>query len=248
MLVTNYFSCVSLFTTGTIHPGRCGVSYLNWDCKSLGAANLATNGICLSDLRGPGIYGLCFRENVHESDWRLIYIGSYCGITKPLNPFGGNVAQVRWWTHLASVTMRGCRVSISCGKINSLVSILFGGNQSAAAGDPMFGQLMVPRLCLCADNGCVTSVNRAVFSYKHKGLFLHQKPTKLLEHFKFVYVRLTSLPHSMQSGAVIQKIRAAEKDLIKRLCPQCNHVKTAGCKVNCDEATRSILAAMEGVG
>jgi len=132
-------------------------------------------------LYGPGIYCLCFRSSIEdetggehkredEAEWKLIYIGSFLGTD--LNIFSGNAAARRWWTLLASITMRGNSVSIGRRVLRQLVNHY--------PMDPIVGALQVSSINGIAnaggktihdDQGCVSSRNRTKFAIAFQHCF-----------------------------------------------------------------------------
>jgi hypothetical protein len=242
-----WFNAKHVFSDTIIPIGKCGIRFLDWRCYVRPAKHLGERRIFANDLEGPGIYGLCFRENLDNLNWKLIYIGHYLGKRtgkKPgINPFGKNVARDRWWTHIASVTMRGHRISIDPTVLSNFIATHFPGKKSFIL-DLMIGPLHNQKSCLSVKNGCVTSEKRLAFAFKYKALFLTTNPANILDHFCFFYVRCDVAPFVPISGKRDKKIRAeikkTETDLIKILRPECNDGVNDPGNYDCESASKIV--------
>ena len=188
---------------------RCGVPFLN---LSFAVKSLAGN--VFSPI-GLGVYGLFFTPPDGEKE-RLIYAGMYRGPKKA--PFGGHIVKDRWWTHAASVTMRGHRISIAKRTSSQLVGLL------SFSSPHDFQHLAVPAnpLCLHKDNGCAAGINRVLFAKTHWDFFGSANEANILAPFRIVYLRLGSKPPGMDGDTLRAEINQIEQRLIAALLPVCN--------------------------
>lgn len=200
-------------------PGRSGVAFLNLRFSPAGYPRL-------EELRGAGVYGV-FVGPV-EGQRHLAYVGSYRG--RKGDPFGGNVAEDRWWTHAASLTMRGDRISIARRTA--------GWAKARGAGDPFFA--LADKPALLVDAGCSAGLNRVRFAYRHWNNFAAASCSDISSFFEIAYLRL--LPGAGLSplgahdrGGLSRDILNAEQDLIRLLLPACNY------QVNADFASEGVM-------
>jgi len=234
---THQFYCYDIFDVTTVNP-KCNIPFLNlkFDLKKkyLGSP-------CL---KGPGLYALCFRDEICKSrlksKWTLIYVGKFRGETN--NPFAGNVAKTRWWTHLASITMRGHKVSVSKSTLASV----------SLYGTHLGKSLKAECRCITKKSNCQSSLNRTIFAINYWKRFysncVNKNPNKILKHFKFIYLQYAPKTRSSLTATSIKKIRKeislTEDFLIKKLSPPCNNVESKA-QYTCDAATKSIFLAMK---
>lgn len=171
-------------------------------------------------LRGPGLYGIFFGEPGHRPRV-LTYVGSYRG--RRGAPYGGNVAEDRWWTHAASLTMRGDRISVArrtarwARKLDPDDPFRSLGSQDG----------------MLVDRGCCAGFRRVLFAHPHRQRFAAAGPEELLSLFEVVYLRL--LPPGANGHAertdpaeLGRRILLAETRLIGSLRPPCNYQISPG--------------------
>jgi len=183
-----------------INPSS-GIDFLNWRVS-------IRKGCDRANLKGPGLYGVFYRG-------KLIYIGKFLGTRT--NPFSGNIVVKRWWTHFASLTMRGHRLSFPK---TTLTNLLEG---TLTALDPGIRDALTKAAqTLSKDRGCVTSMNRALFSNQNWTTFNCAEPQALLRSFSFIYVRIAPSALADTVDALRERISYAEKIVIARLQPIAN--------------------------
>lgn len=159
--------------------------------------------------RGAGLYAVLFVPR-HDAAAELVYVGKFLG--RRNDPSGGNVVSSRWWTHAASMTMRGHRVSLNRATREAIAQALPSGHPFIALGD-------VP--ALQKDRGCQAGMNRVLFAAEHSADFLQ------LEHcaatrarMRFAYLRIGDPGGDI--GQIRRKIGDAERRIIEALRPRCN--------------------------
>lgn len=165
--------------------------------------------------RGAGLYAVLFAPR-HDAAAELVYVGKYLG--RRNDPSGGNVILSRWWTHAASLTMRGHRVSLNRATLDALPAALPPGHPFAAlAGVP----------ALLKDRGCQAGLNRVMFAAEHVIDFMQ------LEHcaatrarMRFAYLRIAD--PGGDGGQLRRRISEAEGRVIAALRPRCNREIAAG--------------------
>jgi len=156
-------------------------------------------------LAGAGVYGLFYQD-------QLIYVGKFKNGNKG-TPFAGNVAKARWWTHIASMTMRGRKVSVSTTSLRELRSKEIESSLVMIL-DPVVESHMVK------DRGCSSGLRRVLFALEHWSEFEHADMNSLLSFFSFCYIRI---PFSNEDPAIFRKrIGSAENKIIAMLKPRCN--------------------------
>jgi hypothetical protein len=163
--------------------------------------------------RGPGIYGIFFGRP--KTERHLIYVGSYCG-TK-VDCFGGDVADARWWKHIATLTMRGKNVSIARRTAHWAEGLAEGHAFRALANN----------LSVLAKAGCDAGMKRALFAHSHWDILSAAQPESLLQLFEIVYLRVT--PDNPREAAnidtfgLLRWILWVENEMIRTLQPTCNN-------------------------
>ena len=202
-------------------PTASGISFFNVSITARHAPELSPA------LVGSGVYGL-FQRRSEDTSADLIYIGKYQGHRD--QPFAGNVAQQRWWTHIASVTARGDRMSISRRTAQYLKT-----QHCLGADIKSFRELAVDATqneVLFQDRGCVAGLNRILFALRHWDQFRPESNPDLLAPFFFHYVRLVpqstvTAVQAIQKQSSVKALRSlisqAENALIQQLNPPCNH-------------------------
>ncbi|MBI1252940.1 MAG: hypothetical protein GC196_01180 [Hyphomonas sp.] len=212
------FSCrASDVLTVTVLPaGRAGVGFLDWDIKGKRQVDRLAS-VPDASFQGPGLYALCF-------DDKLIYIGSYLG--KKPSLFSGDVVQLRWWTHIGAITMRGSRVHVAPKSLkalqasNSPAGVLLSGLLGASDSD-----------LLHEDEGNLSPLRRMRFADCHSNVFLDAAAdaVEILGRFKFVYCRIDPKYETLDPRDLRRSILSAETALIVRYSPSCN---TKGVQLN----------------
>lgn len=171
-------------------------------------------------ITGPGIYGLYF-------DGALIYIGKYQGTKADV--FGGDIAEQRWWKHIASITLRGHRLSIARRTIHAIAN-----EQAAVVEDsPVAHALRAVGTGLSTDRGCSSGYNRVRFAIQHWSSFDqdgHWDSGQVLSRFTFVYVRFdpragtaANAGFSLAPDTIRRRVSAVEHQLIRSYAPPCNN-------------------------
>jgi hypothetical protein len=156
-----------------------------------------------STVAGAGIYCILF-------DNRLTYLGKFQGTTG--NPFGGSVIDARWTKHMATLTMRGRRVSVPNQTIAELAS--------RHRDHPIVaGILDADRKVVSKDKGCISSLNRIRFAMQHWDAFADFNPG-VLNRFQFLYGQIQ--PCAVSEDWIRGAVSDLERDLVAQLQPPCN--------------------------
>ena len=163
---------------------------------------------------GCGLYGIFFRVDPQAAPF-LIYTGQFKN-GKNGDPFSGDVFEMRWWKHLATMTMRDRRVGVAETTANYLSQQLATRALSEIT-KPALRERMV------RDRGCMAGLRRVLFADAYWAQFANCQPDDLLSYFSFTYVRLVRSSNEMKSQSLIRKqISNAEKRTINTLLPYCN--------------------------
>jgi hypothetical protein len=205
------FNAADVMSIAVNPQPRAGVWFLNWEIRAKKGDE--RNFILPNVTSGSGLYGLCF-------DGKLIYIGSYLGKQKSsMNPFGGDVVEDRWWTHIGSITARGDHVHIAPRSLAGLRQQL-GPNHAMTRG--FLGTK--DATMLNQDAGNLAPLRRLLFAATHQSVFFAPgvNPEQVLARFTFVYVRVSEMPTGMDAQSLSVHIETAEKCLIGSLSPCCN--------------------------
>lgn len=120
----------------------------------------------------PGIYAIFF-------DDLLLYIGKYQGTSK--DPFGGCVNRNRWCKHLATITLRGKKVSCKRATLTALKSDQKMKNKL----DEVLGEF--DENVFIGDRGCITVGPRIRFALDKWDIFRNLTNDDL-SRFKFHYM------------------------------------------------------------
>jgi hypothetical protein len=196
-LIVSVSSGSELFFATKIKSLIKGVEFLDQEIKA--QKNRDEN------LAGAGVYGLFYQD-------QLIYVGKFKNGNKG-TPFAGNVAKAQWWTHIASMTMRGRKVSVSTTSLRELRSKEIESSLVMIL-DPVVESHMVK------DRGCSSGLRRVLFALEHWNEFEHADMNSLLSFFSFCYIRI---PFSNEDPAIFRKkIGSAENKIIAMLKPRCN--------------------------
>lgn len=209
-LSSSTFNAADVMSIAVNPQPRAGVWFLNWEIRAKKVDDLDVPSPNVT--AGSGLYGLCF-------DSKLIYIGSYLGKHKSSdNPFGGDVVEDRWWTHIGSITARGDHVHIATRSLADLRQQL-GDNHVMTTGF-----IGANDATLHQNAGNLAPLRRLLFAAAHQSVFFAPgvNPEDVLARFTFVYVRVCAMPKGMDSQSLSVHIETAEKDLIGRLSPCCN--------------------------
>ncbi len=155
-------------------------------------------------IKGPCIY-LIFHKN------SLIYIGSY----KP-NHNKANLAKDRIWTHIASITMRGHRVTLSKDLNEPKFKDGKPKNELYKYLEKVFRNLRGEHSKRLGDRGCKTTKRRAEFAIKNWQSFRREfkgHDWVPISEFELVVYKLCSS----------HNITVLEKSLINKYSPACNY-------------------------
>ena len=167
----------------------------------------------LEERRGCGLYGIFFNPPGKESDEQLIYVGKYLGLKN--DPFDGDVIKNRWWTHVASISFRGRRNSISPSTLQSLL-------ESAYLPEKLYNGLADAGALIHKDRGCKAGLNRLRFAISHWDFFKDASPEEILKAFSAVYIQVEPADCVKSLGQIREGISEAEKAHINELGPICN--------------------------
>lgn len=226
MLITKVFKAGDVLQIKPVTPKR-GVECLDWRITYL-------NSGLSKDLVGAGLYGVCYQG-------KLVYVGSYLG--RGNDPFLGNVVSTRWWAHLASLTMRGHRISIP-----QMTRARLLNNPPTPINPKLRKLLSAAPPEISRATGCVASLNRILFASKHWGRLGSGKPNTVLGDFSFVYVRVGKGSTKKSISQLRQQITEAEKEVIAQLCPMANNeIKwgEANDQISCEKATAVITKTLK---
>ena len=163
---------------------------------------------------GCGLYGMFFKTEPQAKPF-LIYAGLFKN-GKDGDPFSGDVFEMRWWKHLATMTMRDRCVGVAKATANYVSVQLANRALSAIAQSPARETIVKAR-------GCMAGLRRVLFADAYWDQFANCEPADLPSYFSFTYVRLARPANKMTSSSAIRKrIAEAEKRTIKTLLPRCN--------------------------
>jgi len=157
----------------------------------------------------PGIYSIFF-------DDMLLYIGKYQGKSK--DPFGGCVNRDRWCKHLATLTLRGKKVSCSLTTLINLENDIRNNSKLKVAYDEIFGQFN--RDVFVGDRGFVTVYPRVRFAMDKWSIFKNLTSDDL-SRFKFHYISF-SHDNDMETLTYREVISFLEEKLIEHFHPILN--------------------------
>lgn len=160
---------------------------------------------------GPGIYIVSF-------DGKPIYLGKYMGVKHA--PFAGNVINLRWSKHIASLTLRGKRLSVSKRALKQSIDMAPKSAIVRALGG-------TEESLLNADRGCQTTARRINFAYDKWGDFCSLDNTTL-ERFKFTYIRVAEPDEPVSTKKIRQLVSAAESELLQDYSLPCNTAENNG--------------------
>jgi hypothetical protein len=218
IIETSTHRCTELIDVIVIEEPRSSVSFLNWKFRP-------KLRIC-----GAGVYALFYKS-------QLAYVGSYRG--KKSSPFGGNVAKDRWWTHLASLTMRGHRISMRESMREDIPIETLNSTFQCVLKNP-------PK-ALHKPVGCVTSKNRILFANRFWEDFQRENHSSVIAEFYFSYARYTSNIFK-STNHLRDSIAKVEEQLIDELKPPCNDETTWGTPwptLNRDESEQYLRESLE---
>jgi hypothetical protein len=208
------FHCVAsdVLSVAVKPTGRAGVWFLNWSLKAISVKKRRASEAGAS-FQGPGLYGLCF-------DGYLVYVGSYLGVGKGGAFMSGDVVRSRWWTHIGAISGRGSRVSVAPGSLRGL-EVDPGRAHPLVAG--LLSMDDLPGLH--RGSGNLAPERRLRFAARHASVFLDRNavPEAVLGRFQYVYCRFDAMPHGLNPKSLRDAIERAERSLITRLAPVCNH-------------------------
>lgn len=169
------------------------------------------------DLRGCGIYAIGFNG-------RLAYIGKFLGKCKQRkpeqnqsqDPFGGDVADARWWKHLSTSTLRGYNTATERTNVATAIRRL-------GELEPL-PRLQAAGTAFARPAGCQASVNRIRFAAKHWDELNPEEADAdaVLAKFTFIYARIEPGSIGGSVASIMGGIGAAEDGLIEQLRPPIN--------------------------
>jgi hypothetical protein len=149
---------------------------------------------------GPGIYLIFYKEE-------LIYIGSYVSAGEK-----SNILKVRWWTHLASITMRGSKIGFG-KKSNWEKKMAYLKNGELKQLLQKEKKHFKHRL---RDTGCVSTEKRMQYACTNWSDFKNFNVDTLTQ-FNVQYFKILHPYNNIQ-----QTIHQMELDLIREINPKCN--------------------------
>ncbi len=156
-------------------------------------------------LVGPGIYIISF-------DDEPLYIGKYLGTRDA--PFSGNVINLRWSKHIATLTLRGKRLSMSQRALEQAME--------HARGNEIIDALKISdKDVLHRDRGCQTTARRLNFAVKNWSDFV-SLDNDTLKRFTFTYVRIEQPAENIATSFMRQFVSGAESSLIDEFYLPCN--------------------------
>lgn len=210
---TKHYKASDIFSYNQVKPLPGLPSFLNLHFKS-----------AIKDktpLIGPGIYIVAF-------DGEPVYLGKYLGVQDA--PFSGNVINLRWSKHIATLTLRGKRLSMSQRALQQSLEMAPKSAIVRALNN-------VDKEMLHRDRGCQTTARRLNFAHKNWGDFA-SLDNITLERFTFTYIRLTPNAEDISTPAIRQFVSEAESSLINDFYLPCNStaIKSAELeKINLDD-------------
>jgi hypothetical protein len=179
-----------------------------------------------SVVAGCGAYAICFQNS-------LLYVGQYRGTIGA--PFGGHVVRERWTKHLATLTLRGRRVSVPNQTITELSS-RYRDHPAVA------GILDADRKVVSKDKGCISSLNRIRFAMQHWDDAFADFNSGVLNRFTFLYGQIQ--PYAVSEDWIRGAVSDLERDLVARLQPPCNgNVPAERARHHTLEQTRQAIEA-----
>lgn len=158
-----------------------------------------------SFLKGPGLYIVCF-------DGKPLYLGKYLGLKA--DPFSGNILKLRWIKHLATLTLRGKRISLS-KRTQDIVSALDDENVIIQAFRNGVQEL------IHNDRGCVTTAPRLIFANDNWQDFL-SLDNSIISRFTFTYLQLQPSVERTNVAQIREHISSAEVNLLIKHPLKCN--------------------------
>ena len=160
---------------------------------------------------GAGLYGVGF-------DDQLIYVGEFLGKSKARMAFEGNVAKMRWWAHLGSLTARSNKLHVSRTKLERL--------RQEIPGHQMLEALSGAGERLHNDQGCLGAENRLRFACEYWDDFASDDYGKVAGRFSFVYARISPDFSHVPFDTIKTSVLAAESQAKAELRPRANKETT----------------------
>ena len=220
-MIIKTYNATDIFSVVQLNPLNGNPDWANLKIESTGR-------LAPLDVRGPGIYGIFFRE-------RLIYIGKFLGTQADI--CGGNVCSIRWAKHIGTLSLRDRRISFS----NKAITMI----RDQCAKEPPFDDIIRasehPIPVVTDDRGRVSSFNRACFAAEHWDFFTTLADARGLVDFRLLYVKLDDAEINGRDN-LRQIIGEAETKLIAALRPRCNKETNIGASrdVGLEDARQSI--------
>lgn len=159
-------------------------------------------------LVGPGIYIIAF-------DGEPVYLGKYLGVKDA--PFSGNVIDLRWSKHIATLTMRGKRLSMSSRALKQSIQLAPKSAFVRSLND-------IDKDMLHRDRGCQTTARRLQLAHKNWGDFA-SLDSMTLERFTFTYLRLLPSAEDISTTRIREFVSHCESTLINEYWLPCNSTK-----------------------
>ena len=134
--------------------------------------------------KGSGLYAIFRRRHDSQwelAQWELAYIGRFIG--PDTDVFGGDIISARWARHIATLSLRGVKISISINLRNAFTA--------AAPTHPIAAAIAVadPEI-LRKDRGFQVSANRITYGARLWSQVFSQTPSNWLGDIVFGYVQL----------------------------------------------------------
>ena len=162
---------------------------------------------------GGGLYGI-FYEGL------LIYVGKYQGTQKDF--FAGDIITARWIKHIATITLKGNKVSFSERSYNQIVAFIeeIGDNEFKNHLE-LFDSLILGDYDLfTTDRGCMSTFDRFKFA-----LDIWKDPDhsidNMLSKLSFVYCRLDG---NIETSFARDIVSMSENEVLSKTHPRCNAI------------------------
>jgi len=199
MFNRNFFKAESIFEITTVTPllGMPATANLRITKNPKIEKNLTG---------GCGLYFILHKQ-------KLVYIGKFLGSKS--NAFGGDIFSARWCRHIATLPVRGSRISVGINLVNRIdEEIPFHPLISTLKGaDP---------ITLAADRGFMVPFNRLKFAALHWASF-NDPCNAWIKDFQFGYLQLSESDWTSHTTPQIRSIVSkAESIAIGKFKPICN--------------------------
>lgn len=204
MIHISRFSLADVLSASAVDADQLptGIPFLNIRFRA------KTNGMDAESLAGPGIYALSYKSSDSAGLTGIIYVGKYLGLRH--NPFSGNVAKLRWWTHAGAFTMRGHKLHVARNTVAMLAREL-------PTRAHAFIRFLEPSADIFKDRGNQAGLNRVRFALSNWERFGRASPANVLNDFSVTYLRLSV--SRLSRPEVRRAVSQAEVLLIDELQP-----------------------------